>query len=1757
MRALTYFIRSKYVLRVTVVLAVMMAWMMPAMAQHPFTLTTADDVTNGTETLYWIESNGADGFYMIPDPNETNASTTNAPNEKMLWYFMDAGIVDGKQYYYVVNYSTRLYLKLIGTLGDHNSIGVGANEGDLCKFFVVASGTKWALRPKSGVTGYTVNKRGSNVSYGGQYYLKSSTAGITDVNSMWDFIAENDVQWAHPFTNSTSSDKHYYLIQNRHSSYTSFYMSTDASNYVTVSNEVNDNRIWYFEEASSDASIPNLKYYYIVNAETGNYMYFNSNNLTGTSSLSNAFKIQSHSGDDDDIFQFAIVNAKGNSYSAYSIMPKKLMGLYDNKYTSLGVSSMENGKKMATRNDRGSNDNTAHWVFVETVYPSSCSTPTITYSSETGKITITATPADADIHYTTDGVTVPSSTVGTLYTAPFDVSSPVTIKAIATKTGYDPSEVATVSFDQVATPGFELTDDAKVRLTCATSGASIYYAMGTTQPTSVTIDPSNLYSEPIENAAGQYITAVAVKDGLWINSTLLQTGQIMFPCAKPVITKTSATTFTITCSYPTSGVHIYYNTGDGNQADPTDASTEYQNAVTFNENELPFTVKAIAYADGYSPSAVATQRLTKDLIQDTDGYYKIASSEDFATFISMVNENAANAGANYKIIVDIDASGVNPITEAFTGELKSVAKADGTFPVVSYLSHAIFNTIDGGTVKNVILDNVGISSGTNVGAICNEATGDSRIYNCGVLATTSSSIGGSGYVGGLVGLLGGTSHVVNCFSFATITGGSDVGGIVGYNNGDSYWTKGDAGALHVETMVMNCMFYGDITGGSTVSPVYGGNNINNVYVDDDSHIGLNTFNYYAYDELQTAAITTDKYNCALAVEERYLHRFEFYRLLLNSNKKLAAIYASTSTTTVQPEEMAKWVLETADRTIANPKPYPILKEPGRYYPSIINMDATHADQITLDENGQIPEASRNKGGKLGTLEVIISSVGSNAPSGANIINGNLNLVRTDKDYDHYNYNYDKVQLPYYSEVGTNNYTGNRVVTGWKITNITPVANDPYTSSNYPSSGIRDYPDHNYADRKSSNKDLYSVSGRVFSQGAYFDVPYGVTSITIEPYWAKATYVADATYDVVYDNTYSSKQNVTQLGTQVGSGATFNGQVIKTSVSAALSYISSNLGGYGSTVYDNAVVLVGNLHLSNVPSDETTPFTMMSVDMDNDHEPDYSLIYHHIGRKKIAPIRYDFLPIPGTAQAQKPNGASLVCNFTIFKTKGWFEATNTSLFYTTQVEYENVKEFGNGVYKADAPLILQGGVIEQFVSTQMDTVRGNTIYIHLGGNVWIHEFGMGTHSDGSYSTPHVPVSVTGGDYDGFYLTGTYNSNAHIRDDNAECYISGGRFGEVAGAAQEQIGKTNSATNGNVRWQIYNADITSFFGGGVNDAKPVQGNVTTEIYNSHVNLFCGGPKFGNMATGKTVTSTAKGCVFNRFFGAGYGGSSYSRKKYYDKDVIPNNTLWTTLQGYYTGDRGKYYDGVTTGSSQISGTNYGKKGPGVATDFDYEFFVWSTGKVGVRLFVKFVSFSLAQCNDVESNLDKCIINGNFYGGGSLGKVSGTATSELKDCTVTGNVFGAGFSASFEPIPVRRAGFTSLPNYNSASGMFESGVFSETDDFSWMHKDAYPGNGTVGFLDDGGNYTMSGTNVVTTVDISKTNLGSVGSAKLTLKGTTTVGGNVFGGGEQSTVNGTGTLGNTEVYLQGKAHVTGNVYGGGDNGSVAGDSSVTIEPEL
>ncbi len=1109
----------------------------------------------------------------------------------------------------------------------------------------------------------------------------------------------------------------------------------------------------------------------------------------------------------------------------------------------------------------------------------------------------------------------------------------------------------------------------------------------------------------------------------------------------------------------------------------------------------------------------------------TVNFYK--KSEGFIQITSL--SEITDMDGKYQLTADV--SGISSSLGEFKGTL------DGGLHKIIGSSAPLFASTDGAIIRNIIFEDVNISSGDgdgDAGAVTSKAKGATRIYNCGILPTSverddkgeitgfyGSSVGGTGNVGGLVGTLSGTARVISCFSYANITGGTNKGGIVGSNEETSTQAS-------LTTMVMNCLFYGEISNGGNVSPIYGGIEINNV------EGGLNNYNYYRYNSSYSKNKQINKYNRALAMEEKFITRFERYRLLLNSNKKLAAKYASTATVTVEPNDMGKWVLETADRTIENPYPYPILKAQG-YYPSIINPDIKNAPDSA--------SVGRNHGGKLSkTLSVTIatskSTGGQTWPTGANITTGSLTLQRTDKDFDRFNFNYDKVQLPYYNDIGTGNYTGRRVVTGWKITSITGGTAGTFSEAD-------EWGGYNFANRKCTDKDLYSVSKRVFSQGAYWDVPEGVTAITIEPYWAIANYVSDATYDVVYDNAYTAK-SFSPFGTQYANNSDIDiyGDGNKQKVYTTIGNAIGNFDSDNKTVYDQAVVLVGNVHQYANPTNTNKPYTVMSIDMNHDNEPDYSYIFSHDNRKPIDPIRYDFLNIMGIAEAQIPNGATLLRNVSIFNLKGWFEITNTCLVNFSQFEIENSQASQNAVAKSPAPLILLGGTYEQIASTQKTSKPASTQYIHIGSNAWFAKFGNGTHSDGTGFTPHIPVSVTGGDYDEFYLSGTYQPDAAVESDNAECYISGGRFGEMAGASMEAI-------QGDVQWDINWADITNFYGGGVNAVNPITGKIQVDITNSYVNQYCGGPKFGDMNDLKTVTTNATDCVFGTYFGAGYGGNAYKRLKY--KDV--QNTEPAAHQGEYSGERGKYYDGAT------SSTSYGKKGKGVATDFDYEFFVWSTGGTGSRFYVKFVTFSLATTRGVTSNLTNCKVTGNVYGGGSLGKVDGDVSTTLKDCKVSGNVFGAGYSATLPKVGVRKTpAFIAgkAPTKNMNIGMFESGEINTTEEYEWKQVATSDlSNGGTGMVtQDGKNYVYTDTNLSA--------LGTVtGNATLNIEGTTTVGGSVYGGGEESGVDG-----NTEVTVTGGTIGTtgkggaeyGNVYGGGKGkeddvnaGLVKGSTTVSI----
>ena len=281
-----------------------------------------------------------------------------------------------------------------------------------------------------------------------------------------------------------------------------------------------------------------------------------------------------------------------------------------------------------------------------------------------------------------------------------------------------------------------------------------------------------------------------------------------------------------------------------------------------------------------------------------------------------------------------------PFVGTIDGKLNPVALS---CPLVSYA--------DSATIKNVIASTATISSGNDegdTGAICCTALGNTRIYNCGI---NDGSVSGTRYTGGIVGFLKDYSRVINCYSYADITGGEFVAGIVGYND---YKTT----SSNLRTMVMNCMFYGDITGGSDKAPVYNGYIITN----RGDQSGVSNFNFFSAEATFAQNRDIQTYNCALMAEGRFLQCFEFYRLLLNSNRSLAAWWATGDYS--KKDEMMKWVLETADRTIDDPKPYPVLKPQGKY-PSIINIDAANAPT----------SGERNTGKKLGTLAVTIQMGG--------------------------------------------------------------------------------------------------------------------------------------------------------------------------------------------------------------------------------------------------------------------------------------------------------------------------------------------------------------------------------------------------------------------------------------------------------------------------------------------------------------------------------------------------------------------------------------------------------------------------------------------------------------------------------------------------------------------------------------------------------------------------------------------------------------
>jgi len=237
-------------------------------------------------------------------------------------------------------------------------------------------------------------------------------------------------------------------------------------------------------------------------------------------------------------------------------------------------------------------------------------------------VTISDATPGATIYYSVaTGGAAPSdpTAASTAYTGPIPVAGDgtvATIKAIAAKAGMTASAIAkstiSITYDSAvaaATPTFSpaggtYASDQIVALSCSTPGASIYYTMDGSAPTTA----STKYTGPISvagNGASKTIKAIATAPGHVASVVATAAYTITYPAAAtPTFSPAGgvyATNQSVTLSSATAGASIYY-TLDG--TDPTTASTKYTGAISVAGKGATKTIKAIATAPEFMQSAV-------------------------------------------------------------------------------------------------------------------------------------------------------------------------------------------------------------------------------------------------------------------------------------------------------------------------------------------------------------------------------------------------------------------------------------------------------------------------------------------------------------------------------------------------------------------------------------------------------------------------------------------------------------------------------------------------------------------------------------------------------------------------------------------------------------------------------------------------------------------------------------------------------------------------------------------------------------------------------------------------------------------------------------------------------------------------------------------------------------------------------------------------------------------------------------------------
>ena len=272
--------------------------------------------------------------------------------------------------------------------------------------------------------------------------------------------------------------------------------------------------------------------------------------------------------------------------------------------------------------------------FNLTVSLPTVATPTISPNggSFTSSVSVTLQTATsgASIYYTTDGTAPTQSSIP--YTSAMTLTSSATVKAIAFKSGSNPSAQASASFTLTAIQPFDfsLSNSGNVSVTAGSSVSNTISAAlvsGSTQPvtyavaglpsgaaasfSSASCSPtcsSTLTINTTGSTPAGSSTITVTTTGGGVTKTTTFTLFVSLPTvATPTITPNGGSfsgSVSVTLQTATSGASIYYTT---NGSTPTQSSTLYTGPMTLTSSA---TIKAAAFKSGSNPSAVASASFT-------------------------------------------------------------------------------------------------------------------------------------------------------------------------------------------------------------------------------------------------------------------------------------------------------------------------------------------------------------------------------------------------------------------------------------------------------------------------------------------------------------------------------------------------------------------------------------------------------------------------------------------------------------------------------------------------------------------------------------------------------------------------------------------------------------------------------------------------------------------------------------------------------------------------------------------------------------------------------------------------------------------------------------------------------------------------------------------------------------------------------------------------------------------------------------------